>query len=123
MADSPRDDSDLEYVTGLYLGNGCGDPAALWTVATTGSFITSRNNEVGRFGLEPRKGIDRYDDDWSRIGWVLVRGTASVLHSGEEHSRAISLLRSRYQHCQNMSLETLPIIAVRVDRCTSWGNL
>ena len=67
--------------------------------------------------------FDRYDDDWSRIGWVLVRGTASILHGGREHSRAIRLLRSRYQQYQTMSLETLPIIAVRADRCTGWGNL
>ena len=67
--------------------------------------------------------FDRYDDDWSQIGWVLVRGTASILHSGQEHCRAISLLRRRYLQYQNMSLETLPIIAIRAGRCTSWGNV
>ena len=67
--------------------------------------------------------FDRYNDDWSRIGWVLVRGTASLLDGGREHSRAINLLRSRYPQYQTMSLETLPIIAVRANRCTSWGNI
>src|SRR3990172_7594427 len=34
--------------------------------------------------------FDRYDDDWSRLGWVMVQGTASVIASGPEHDRAVA---------------------------------
>ena len=67
--------------------------------------------------------FDRYDDDWSRLGWVLVRGAASVLHEGREHSRALALLRERYTQYRDMPLEESPVIAVRADSCTSWGSL
>ena len=32
--------------------------------------------------------VDRYDEDWSRLGWVMVRGRADILESGPEHDRA-----------------------------------
>src|SRR3569833_2858236 len=39
---------------------------------------------------------DRYDEDWSRLGWVMLRGRAEILASGEEHDTAQALLRTRY---------------------------
>lgn len=68
--------------------------------------------------------FDCYDnDDWSRLGWVLVRGAASVLRDGREYSRALALLRERYSQYQDMPLEGSPVIAVRAHSCTSWGSL
>jgi PPOX class probable F420-dependent enzyme len=66
---------------------------------------------------------DRYDEDWARLGWVMLRGAAEILTAGEEHDRAQALLRSRYPQYQRMALESLPVIAIRVTRVTSWGNL
>ena len=66
---------------------------------------------------------DRYDEDWARLGWVMLRGQAEILTEGEEHDRAQALLRSRYPQYQRMALEALPVIAIRVTRVTSWGNL
>ena len=31
--------------------------------------------------------LDRYDEDWSRLAWVLVQGTAAVLDRGPEHGQ------------------------------------
>src|SRR5689334_9024254 len=31
---------------------------------------------------------DRYDEDWSRLGWVMVRGKADILADGSEHDAA-----------------------------------
>jgi len=39
---------------------------------------------------------DRYDEDWSRLGWVMVQGRAEVLDA---------------------------VIALRVERASSWGRL
>jgi PPOX class probable F420-dependent enzyme len=66
---------------------------------------------------------DRYDEDWARLGWVMLRGPAEILADGAEHDRAQALLRSRYRQYQGMALDNLPVIALRIERVTSWGNL
>jgi PPOX class probable F420-dependent enzyme len=67
--------------------------------------------------------VDRYDDDWTRLGWVMLRGRAEILTGGTEHARAQALLRARYPQLNDMQIASLPVIAVRVERVTSWGNL
>jgi len=66
---------------------------------------------------------DRYDEDWSRLGWVMLRGVAEILDAGAEHDRAQALLRARYPQYRSMPIEALPVIALRVARVTTWGNL
>ena len=66
---------------------------------------------------------DRYDEDWARLGWVMLRGPAEILADGAEHDRAQALLRSRYRQYQGMELAGLPVIAIRIERVTSWGDL
>ena len=66
---------------------------------------------------------DRYNEDWNRLGWVMLRGPAEILTGGPEHDRAQDLLRSRYQQYRGMQLDNLPVIAIRMARVTSWGNL
>lgn len=67
--------------------------------------------------------VDRYDEDWSRLGWVMLRGPAEILHGGAEHAAAQALLRGRYAQYRAMRLEGLPVIAIRVARITGWGAL
>jgi PPOX class probable F420-dependent enzyme len=67
--------------------------------------------------------VDRYEDDWSRLGWVMLRGRAEILEGGAEHERAQALLRERYPQLRPMRLEGLPVIALRIERATGWGNL
>jgi PPOX class probable F420-dependent enzyme len=67
--------------------------------------------------------VDRWDEDWSRLGWVMLRGPAQILAGGAEHDRAQELLRSRYRQYQGMELAGLPVIAIRIERVTSWGDL
>ena len=66
---------------------------------------------------------DRYDDNWSRLGWVMLRGRAQILDSGVEHDLAQDLLRSRYPQYRLMQLAELPVIAIRIERVASWGDL
>ena len=66
---------------------------------------------------------DRWDEDWTRLGWVMLRGPTEILADGAEHDRAQSLLRSRYPQYRGMALDDLPVIAIRIERVTSWGNL
>jgi PPOX class probable F420-dependent enzyme len=64
--------------------------------------------------------VDRYDEDWSALRYVQLRGRASVLEAGEEHTKAIALLRERYSQYREMALERLPIIAVQITRVVAW---
>jgi PPOX class probable F420-dependent enzyme len=66
---------------------------------------------------------DRYDEDWNRLGWVMLRGHAEILDSGAEHSMAQELLRARYPQYRAMQLADLPVIAIRIARVVSWGDL
>lgn len=66
---------------------------------------------------------DHYDEDWSRLGWVMLRGAAEILDAGAEHDRAQAMLRTRYPQYRSMPLEDLPVIALRVARVTTWGSL
>ena len=66
---------------------------------------------------------DRYDEDWSRLGWVMVQGAAEVLDAGPEHDRAQARLRARYPQLAAMRIEGLPVVAVRIEHAASWGRL
>lgn len=66
---------------------------------------------------------DRWDEDWTRLGWIMLRGRALILAGGGEHDQAQDLLRLRYPQYRAMDLAPLPVIAVRVARVSSWGHL
>lgn len=66
--------------------------------------------------------IDQYDDDWSHLGYVLVRCKAELIMPGDErHTKAIILLRTRYMQYSTMALEQYPIIMLTPASVTSWG--
>jgi PPOX class probable F420-dependent enzyme len=67
--------------------------------------------------------VDRYHEDWKRLGWVMLHGQAEILADGKEHHDAQALLRSRYPQLAAMQIAHLPVIALRISRVTSWGNL
>ena len=68
--------------------------------------------------------VDRYDDaDWSRLAWLMVRGPADILEQGSEHDEAQELLRGRYPQLRAMALDALPVIRIRIERVTGWGDL
>ena len=66
--------------------------------------------------------IDLYDDDWSRLGYVLVNGHAGLLQPGDPlHAQALLLLRERYVQYRTMELERHLVIVITPDSVTSWG--
>jgi PPOX class probable F420-dependent enzyme len=67
--------------------------------------------------------VDRYDEDWAMLGWVMLHGRAEILTDGTEHQDAQTLLRSRYPQLRAMQIAQYPVIAVRIERTRSWGNL
>jgi PPOX class probable F420-dependent enzyme len=66
---------------------------------------------------------DRWDEDWTRLGWVMLRGPAEVIEGGAEHAAAQALLREKYAQYRSMNLADLPVIVLRVTHVASWGDL
>jgi PPOX class probable F420-dependent enzyme len=67
--------------------------------------------------------IDHYDEDWRRLAYVLVFGSARLLKSGTRHHRAVLLLRRKYPQYRSMGIDRLPIICIAPKRVRSWGDL
>ena len=67
--------------------------------------------------------LDKYDEDWTRLAWVLVRGRADIVENCGERSSAQESLRRRYPQLNKMILKRMPVIAIRIVRVTSWGAL
>ena len=67
--------------------------------------------------------VDHYEDDWQQLAWVMLRGTAEVLESGDEREAAHTLLRQRYKQYEGMDFLGLPMIAIRIARASSWGQI
>lgn len=68
---------------------------------------------------------DVYDDaDWTRLGFVLLAGRARMIEpGGDEHARAVASLRERYAQYLDMALDQRPVLALDVERVTTWGEV
>ena len=67
--------------------------------------------------------VDDYDDDWTRLAWVLVRGPATFVDTPAGHAAALVLLRARYAAYRSMPLDdphTHPIVHVEAAQVTTW---
>ncbi len=67
--------------------------------------------------------VDRWDEDWTRLAWIMLRGDADILPSGAEHDHAQDMLSDKYPQYRGMDLAPLPVIALRIERVLSWGRL
>jgi|SRR6266850_5966994 len=67
--------------------------------------------------------VDHYDEDWRKLAYILVHGSARVLLSGVNHRKAVKLLRRKYPQYRKMRIDRLPMILIRPKRTTSWGAI
>ena len=71
--------------------------------------------------------VDRWDEDWGRLGWVRGEGRAAVLDPAagrtDEHTTAVSTLRAKYRQYETHRLDARPIIRITLERVISWGRL
>ena len=66
--------------------------------------------------------IDQYSDDWSQLGYLLIRGKAELIAPDHQlHGHALLLLRTRYAQYRAMALEQYPVIMITPAQVTSWG--
>ncbi|MEA2624619.1 MAG: hypothetical protein QOD06_664, partial [Candidatus Binatota bacterium] len=49
--------------------------------------------------------VDVWDEDWTRLEYVLVRGRAAIVADAAEYDRALVRLRERYPQYREMRLE------------------
>ncbi|HEX2045589.1 MAG TPA: TIGR03668 family PPOX class F420-dependent oxidoreductase [Gaiellaceae bacterium] len=64
--------------------------------------------------------VDRYEEDWSRLWWVRLRGEGRVLEDGAERERALVLLAEKYAQYR-ADPPAGPVIAVTVREWRDWS--
>ena len=84
---------------------------------------TTRLKRIRNIQENPRAAlvVDFYDQDWSRLAWVMLRGSATVLAGDEEAGRAIAALRAKYPQYREMNLDGRPVIRLAAQHVASWG--
>jgi PPOX class probable F420-dependent enzyme len=65
--------------------------------------------------------VDRYDEDWSRLAYVQLRGRAGLLQPSAEHKTALAALRLKYPQYADMSLEDVLMLKLTVEDAAFWS--
>jgi PPOX class probable F420-dependent enzyme len=66
--------------------------------------------------------VDDWDEDWTRLAFVLVRGPAREV-TGAAHAAGVRLLRTRYPQYRAMALDdptTHPVVRIEPARVLLW---
>jgi PPOX class probable F420-dependent enzyme len=70
--------------------------------------------------------IDKYDEDWTQLWYIFIRGKAKLLptHKHRERAWALRKLRAKYpQYTEAMLPNDAPIIRITPDRTAFWGKV
>jgi PPOX class probable F420-dependent enzyme len=67
--------------------------------------------------------IDHYEEDWSQLAYVLIRGLARVVEDPEEYLAALRHLRDKYLLYRGMTMtpERNPIVKIEPVSVHAWG--
>ena len=68
--------------------------------------------------------IDKYDEDWTQLWYILIRGSARLIPDAakKERARAIGNLRAKYpQYARGMLTDNAPIIRITPKQTIFWG--
>ena|SRR5215831_13108956 len=68
--------------------------------------------------------VDQYDEDWTGLWYVLVRGEAALVSSPVERKQAIERLRAKYpQYDKSMLDDGAPVLRITPVRVVAWGKM
>jgi PPOX class probable F420-dependent enzyme len=86
---------------------------------------TTRLQRLLNIEAEPRVTVlfDEYHEDWTRLAWVMLRGDAAVCADSGEFWEGLAALTARYPQYRNMNIDGRPMIRVRCEAVTQWGQL
>ena len=63
--------------------------------------------------------VDHYEDDWTRLWWVRLRGRASIVAEGDEFEEARAALVRRYPQYVDEPPPG-PVVSVAVEDWSGW---
>ena len=64
--------------------------------------------------------VDHYDEDWTQLWWIRLRGRARVLDDGDEREHALALLREKYPQYRDEPPDGA-VLAVDVTEVREWS--
>lgn len=82
---------------------------------------TTRLQRLVNIEANPRASllVDHYNDDWARLWWVRVDGTAQVVEAGPDWEAARASLSSKYHHYEDRPPQG-PAVFIAVEKVTGW---
>jgi PPOX class probable F420-dependent enzyme len=78
-------------------------------------------SENPRFALV----VDHWDEDWNRLGYVLVSGRGALVADAARRDAAVQALRARYPQYVAMRLDGArhAVVALAIERVHVWGRI
>lgn len=67
--------------------------------------------------------IDDYSEDWSKLGYVLIQGEATLLDAGQEREHAEGLLRAKYPQYGELLESGCSVLRIVPRRVVRWGRV
>ena len=67
--------------------------------------------------------VDRYSEDWTKLGYVMITGEAELCSRDEEGLAAVAALRAKYPQYQEMLRDDAPVLRITPKRASTWGDL
>lgn len=67
--------------------------------------------------------VDHYDEDWSRLRYLVLQGRADLLSEGAEFTYAVDLLLEKYAQYRAMSLDRNSGLVIKItpERVIQWS--
>lgn len=64
--------------------------------------------------------VDHYEEDWTRLWWVRLRGRGRVVDDGADLERAVALLGAKYEQSREAAPQG-PAIVIDVAEWRGWS--
>lgn len=67
--------------------------------------------------------VHHYEEDWTRLHYVMLRGTAGILEDGAEYRRALALLEAKYAQYRERRLSAMAALVIKItpSAIRHWG--